>query len=167
MACKMCFAYYGKHVDHGTRGCNLASSVQCRKCHTRGHLASSCTILEPSQEYPMEFEEFIPAHLRTGYGIRTHTPITMSHRTYDDTDTVTIEGTSHFKMYSSNEMPEGYGIRTIIAPDPSDYKALGDFIKLYNIDDGRITKNSCSARLAAINSWAMSYGYRIVHNITS
>jgi hypothetical protein len=78
---------------------------------------------------------------------------------------VADNGSSYY-MYDEHDHHHLRDINTLIAPSPWDYDALGDFIKLHGVPVKRITKDSCEARMTAIESWAVSHGYRLIHTIS-
>ena len=142
-ACILCKKYTGATVYHGDAGCEFASSVLCRRCHHRGHLASMCTEAWPQWERPTTLEELIPADLKLRFGIGSSTPLVFNYQRG-------IEG-SETELGDINEIvvPEGYA-------------ELKEFIDKHNIKVEKVTKESRAACMKAVRAWGVSRGYRIV-----
>ena len=143
MSCNICLKYTGKSIIHGTSACALRSSVLCRRCHHRGHLACDCTAPHPAWERPITLEELIPIDIRIRYNIQTHTAISYTS--------------------SSREESELPNVNTFIVKDT--HKDLNEFVRVQGI---KFVKKSTGPRKQedlrhAIKKWGVENGYRIIY----
>ena len=128
---------------HDDDGCPLSKSILCRRCHCYGHLTSNCSERWTHWERPTTLEELIPIDVRQRYNIQTHTRMHFEQPRGAD-------GT-HTELH--------YGAEVII---PENYMELKDFVERHNIKVEKVTKESRTNCIKAINEWGIAHGYRIV-----
>jgi len=146
MACPNCKVSTGRELSHSNGECPQAVSFLCRRCNTRGHMTRHCKESWPQWERPTTLEELIPPDIRIRYGITTHTPIVY--------DTNRGDPGTERELERINEICI-----------PSDYNELIKFTKKYNMNVETVTKPPKENLVAAIKTWGLSHGYRIVERL--
>lgn len=135
-SCTTCYALTGLHNIHDNQPCPLSASMVCRRCHTRGHLAASCSSTAALWERPSCLEELIPDDVRALWSIQTITP--MSYTTLAGAAGTESELCMDIEV-SQND------------------KKMRAFMTEHDID----TAHKTNENLQRIRDWAMHKGLRV------
>lgn len=135
-SCPTCFSLTGLNSKHESSLCPLRASLQCRRCHSRGHTSHACDLPWAHWERPTSLEELIPWDVREQWGIQTQTDL----------------------LYSE---PRGAHGTDRELPFEVEVSKLDKPMRAFMKDKGIQTTHDTESNLQRIRDWALQHGVRL------